>query len=166
MSELPIRPESTPPKAETGRKDVIVKHLSGNEDLTQAFDVRRTVFHDEQGISEEDDFDGLDIQADHFIAFDGDKPVGTARVRYIDGKAKVERVAVLKPSRGKGVGEEMMRDILDFIAKNGINEVYLDSQTSASRLYEKVGFVKEGEEFEEVGIPHVKMVAKLDEKSS
>src|SRR5436190_446019 len=122
MSELSPEPSQAPADPETDKSEVVVTHLSGDEDLTQAFSVRRAVFHEEQGISEDDDFDGQDTQADHFLAFDGEKPVGTARVRYVDGKAKVERVAVLGSYRGRGIGESIMHNILEFIKQKGIEE--------------------------------------------
>lgn len=144
-------------------EQIRVKTLEKDADLKDAFAVRRQVFHIEQGIDEAEDFDGRDKDADQFVAYLGDKPVGTARVRFLeDGVGKVERVAILKQYRGKDYGLDIMQHILGHLRIKGTSKVVLESQLYAAPFYEKLGFVKVGEEFEEVGIPHIKMEIDLD----
>jgi len=56
--------------------------VTQNSDLLATFGVRRTVFVEEQGISEELDFDGLDREALHFVVKDRDRVIGTASLVY------------------------------------------------------------------------------------
>jgi predicted GNAT family N-acyltransferase len=140
---------------------VIVSQIAGSSDLTDAFMVRKRVFQDEQGVETELDFDGRDDSADHFIAYDAGNAIGAARVIYLDGGAKIQRVAVLKDYRGKNIGNIIMRAILDFLKYKNINHIYLESQTHAVDFYKKLGFVVVGEEFVEADIPHVKMIKSL-----
>lgn len=147
--------ESTPEKVD-------VKTLEPGADLTDAFDIRRQVFHTEQGIDEAVDFDGRDKDSDQFVAYLGDMPVGTARARYLeDGIGKVERVAILEQYRGREYGLLIMQHILDHLKKKGTKKVVLESQVYAAPFYEKLGFIRIGNEFDEVGIPHIKMEKEL-----
>lgn len=62
---------------------------------------------------------------------------GARRVGYID------LMAVDLPARRRGVGESLLRNIIDRFRKNGIDIVNLDvpaGQEEAMRLYEKLGF--------------------------
>jgi predicted GNAT family N-acyltransferase len=136
------------------------------EELADAHAVRTQVFQQEQGIPAEDDFDGRDHTAINVVIYDAE-PIGTARVRFPDSQkiAKVERVAILKEYRGKNIGRKIMEFIDAHLSSLNIDSVYLDSQESAKGFYEKLGYLQEGEVFDEVGIPHVKMVKRLKEPS-
>jgi len=60
---------------------------------------------------------------------------------------------------GIGVGQELVKAVLNDLPK-GAEHVYLHAQTQAASLYEKFSFEKIGDEFEEAGIRHYKMVRK------
>ena len=134
--------------------------------IRNAHKIRTMVFQMEQNIPESLDFDELDDRPDtyHFVAYDRhdhhDYPIGTARVRFLDerAKAKIERVAVLATERGNHVGAHIMERIEAFLKEHKIPEVFLDAQESAWRFYEKLGYIADGEIFEEVGMPHKMMV--------
>ena len=69
----------------------------------------------------------------------------------------MERFAVLKAERGKGYGLKILQQmILDLSCFNG--KKYLHAQVQVVEFYEKVGFKKIGEIFDEVGIMHYKMI--------
>lgn len=142
--------------------DLIVKPVETSQELKDAQEVRRQVFIEEQGIKREEEFDGLDQNSGHVIAYDNNVPVGTARIRYKnDVSAKLERIAVLKSYRGQGIGKEIVKTSLKLAQTKGASEVTLDAQQSAVGFYEKLGFQQEGEPFEEAGIPHIAMSKKL-----
>jgi len=139
-----------------------IKKVSTPQELSDARKVRRQVFIEEQGIKREVEFDGLDQNSDHLIAYNNNIPVGTARIRYKnDVQAKLERMAVLKPYRGRGIGKEIAKASLKLAETKGTLEVVLNAQQSARGFYEKLGFQQEGEPFEEAGIPHIAMTKKL-----
>ena len=129
-----------------------------------AFSVRRTVFVDEQGVDEAieyDEYDDPGAEVTHFVAYDDGEPVGAARLReYEDGVGKVERVAVLESHRGEGWGAALM-DELEATASERYDELYLHAQLPAAGFYDDRGYVREGEQFEEAGIPHVAMRKRL-----
>ncbi|MEQ9483496.1 GNAT family N-acetyltransferase [Coleofasciculus sp. F4-SAH-05] len=125
--------------------------------------VRRSVFHIEQGVDPALDLDGKDETADHILAYVENQAVGTVRVRYLDHQtAKIERLAVLSDFRGRGIGNTLMEEALNMAANQQINTVVIHAQDYVKSLYLKLGFVPEGERFDEAGISHVKMIKSLN----
>jgi len=118
------------------------------------FALRRVVFMAEQGVSPADEWDGLEDDCHHFLARDGDLPVATARLRPMGACAKLQRVAVAKTHRRTGVGNRMMRHVLDFARAGGFETVRLEAQTTAIAFYARQGFAAHGPEFYDAGIPH------------
>lgn len=137
---------------------MLVQHRFPGCELDPARSVRAAVFQVEQGIPATDDFDDLDQIAHQFVAFDRGQPVGTARYRILDsGIAKVERVAVLSSHRGKKVGRMLMHTVEHTAWRQHITGLTLEAQLTAADFYARQGYEKEGDIFEEVGIPHIKM---------
>ena len=95
----------------------------------------------------------------HFLILDDKKAIATARHRKTTNGYKLERFAVLDTVRGKGYGHIILKAILDDL-KNFNGLIYMHAQSEVLPFYEKMGFIKEGDEFEEAGIMHFKMVYK------
>jgi predicted GNAT family N-acyltransferase len=122
-------------------------------------DVRRKVFIEEQGVPEDMEWDADDAASLHFLALDGaGQPVGCARLLR-DGH--IGRMAVLPQWRGRGVGRALLDAAVRAAQARGDTVVRLSAQTHAAGFYARAGFVAEGEEYEEAGIPHVAMHRKL-----
>lgn len=135
-----------------------VRRIPGDGDLSDAFDVRRSVFIEGQDVPESIEMDGKDDDAIHFVILDGDQPVGTARLRMPEPEmAKPERVAVLEAYRDQGVGRRLMDLIESEAREQGCSRAALHAQTHVIDFYEKLGYEVTSEEFEEAGIPHVEM---------
>lgn len=129
--------------------------ISLTDDFDACFAVRREVFIQEQSVPEEIELDEYDATALHFLARDGETPVGTARV-VIDGQtAKIGRVCIRKSARGTGLGADLMRAVMTHIQDMGtMKEAVLGAQIHALAFYEKLGFIAYGPEFDDAGIPH------------
>ena len=122
-------------------------------------DVRERVFLQEQSVPPEDEWDGLDPDCVQAVAESEECDViGTGRLHP---GGKIGRMAVLREWRGAGVGAGLLRVLMDEARSRGLEEVYLHAQTRVLGFYERFGFVAEGEQFEEAGIPHRKMRARL-----
>ena len=121
--------------------------------------IRRRVFVDEQKIPEKDEFDGEDASCLHVLARLNRDPVGTGR---LNPAGKIGRIAVVAGRRGQGIGSQILRELLDAARQVGIREPFLHAQLQAVPFYEKFGFSREGEEFDEAGIPHVRMSLVLE----
>ncbi|WP_461452997.1 GNAT family N-acetyltransferase [Mucilaginibacter sp.] len=96
-------------------------------------------------------------ESTHFLAQVNGVPAGACRWRKTGNGYKLERFAVLNDFRGMGVGQQMVKTVLDDLPEDA-EYIYLNSQLDAVGLYEKFGFVKDGLEFTEAGIRHYKMV--------
>src|SRR5258708_5781745 len=109
--------------------------------------IRRTVFILEQGVPEDLEWDGVDIQCRHVLARDSSgRPIGVGRL-LPDGH--VGRMAVLKPWRGKGVGSTLLESLIAMAQADGHRSVVLNAQTQVTAFYAHFGFEAEGEEFED-----------------
>ena len=85
------------------------KLVTSNYELKEAFEVRRQVFVGEQSIPENLELDGHDREALHMVVKNGVRIIGTARVLLLaNGQAKIERMAILKPFRGRGMGKKII----------------------------------------------------------
>ena len=121
--------------------------------------VRRRVFVEEQNVPEALEWDDEDASSRHVMAVAPDgAAVGTGRLLR-DGH--IGRMAVLKEWRGRGVGSALLDHLLRLARVTGHEAVRLHAQTHAVGFYERHGFVPEGGEFMEAGIPHVVMVRYL-----
>ena len=116
--------------------------------------VRQEVFVLELGVPKELDFDGSDSDCRHALAYCGGDVVGTGRM-MADGH--IGRIAVLKNWRNRCVGSAILQFLLDMAKRDGLAQVYLNSQKSAIGFYEKFGFHQIGAFFVEAGIEHVRM---------
>jgi predicted GNAT family N-acyltransferase len=139
--------------------DQLMLQIVRFEDAQSAIEaIRYRVFHLEQGVALEVDFDGLDETSVHLLAIQEEQPIGTARIRMLsDRLAKIERVAVLASHRGMGLGKALVLAALSYLEAQGVPEAKLNAQAHAKSFYEKLGFIAQGKEFDEAGILHIEM---------
>ena len=139
---------------------IFVNNIKDQFDKKKAFEIRNLVFCVEQKVSKKIEFDGLDKFCNHYLAKINELPIGTARVReQKKGIFKIERMAVLKQHRKKGVGKAIIKKILKhYLNLNNINKLILNSQIEAKDFYKKFGFAEVGKEFVEANIKHQKMI--------
>lgn len=121
--------------------------------------VREAVFMREQGVPEELEWDGLDEGCRHALALSsqGDA-IGCGRL-LPDGH--IGRIAVLPQWRKQKVGTAIVQALLGEARARGMREAVMDAQTRAVAFYRNFGFVEEGKEFMDAGIPHIRMRLKL-----
>ncbi|MEL7274643.1 MAG: GNAT family N-acetyltransferase [Pseudomonadota bacterium] len=121
-----------------------------------AYALRHAVFVEEQNVPVELEIDEHDeTDALHFIALEQGQVVGTARILRKGSIAKIQRVAIAKENRGIGLGHQLMGHLMDYAkTMDRITSIVLDAQTDALPFYEKLGFVSEGDVFDDAGIPH------------
>ena len=138
------------------------KLVASDSELKEAFEVRKKVFIEEQGIAEYLEFDGNDGQALHMVVMDGERVIGTARVLFLaTNQAKLERMAILKPFRRKGIGRKLIYHLHEDLIKRQVEQVVLHAQCSVAAFYKLCGFEESGSPFWEAGIKHIKMQKKL-----
>jgi predicted GNAT family N-acyltransferase len=136
--------------------EIVVKKVHSAKELDAIFDIRHEVFVEEQKVSPELEYDKFEDTSEHFIAYADGVACGTARWRKTPNGYKLERFAVLKTYRGRKIGSALVQAVLEDLPSQ--DDVYLHAQVAASSLYDRFGFKREGETFEEAGILHYKMV--------
>jgi predicted GNAT family N-acyltransferase len=151
------------------RLTVTVRQARDAAEVDAALDLRVRVFCGEQGVTREEELDGLDDEATQVVALDDRGVVATCRLRFIEelGPAgesycKLERMAVDKRARGLGVGGRLL-DASERIAdERGAGRMLLHAQTKAQSFYAAHGYVPEGELFLDARIEHVRMTKTLE----
>ena len=137
----------------------LIRRLAANDpDFALCFSIRLEVFVREQRVPAQEERDEHDPAALHFLALGADgAAAGTARVLFTPaGIAKIGRVAVLRPARGRGLGAALLAAAE---AELPLARSYaLDAQVQALPFYERLGYAATGPAFMEAGIPHRHMV--------
>ncbi len=137
---------------------ISIKKITSSKELKDAFKIRHKVFVIEQKVDPALEIDGLDEECDQFLVYYESRPIGTARVRYLDSnEAKIERMAILKEFRGKNIGSELLKFIMGYLKNKRIKTAVLNAQIHAKKFYGKFGFKGEDAVFKEAGIDHVEM---------
>lgn len=136
--------------------------LGGLHDISACLAIRSEVFGGEQqffsaGIEDLDDKDAIFV-----LAYEKDEqgeeiPVATGRLIFLEDRFKIGRIAVRKEFRGKHYGDFVVRMLIDKAFSMGAKEVFVGAQSHAIPFYEKIGFVKQEEEYWEDGIYHLMM---------
>ena len=136
--------------------EIIQFNVNNDARYRQALEIRKTVFIDEQRVPVELEVENEEQATYYLMLLDG-KAIGTARWRDTAKGLKLERFAVLPDYRDKNYGTGMLQKVLEDLLPLQ-KPVYLHSQIKAVKYYERQGFVKQGDMFEEAGIMHYTMV--------
>jgi YbgC/YbaW family acyl-CoA thioester hydrolase len=125
--------------------------------------LRKSVFVDERGIREEDEWDADDETAVHAIAYG---PLGhtlaTGRLTtHAPGIARIGRMAVTPRMRGSGLGRRVLDALIDVARARGDGAVVLHAVLDVAPFYAMAGFTSVGEPFEEAGLSHITMTRAL-----
>jgi predicted GNAT family N-acyltransferase len=136
---------------------VEVREAITDDELAASLELRARVFIEEQGVSVEADRDGRDPEATHIVAIDDGRVIGTCRLLFRAGVARLGRLAVEPDRRGDGVAGAILREA-DRVARSaGAEAISLHAQTYAKQLYLGEGYRERGPTFVEEGIEHVSM---------
>jgi YbgC/YbaW family acyl-CoA thioester hydrolase len=129
----------------------------------EASAIRTEVFIQEQRIPKDLEWDAADTCCVHAVAYNRfGMALGTGRLlEHAPGVSKIGRMAVRQSLRGADIGRELLKSLVDCARGRGDREVLLHAQTSAAGFYDRAGFARRGDPFDEAGIPHVEMALAL-----
>ena len=127
------------------------------DDVVKCIAVRCIVFCGEQNISYLLERDEHDAGALHILGTVDGEPVAVGRLRYLNGYAKLERIAIRAPWRHKGYGLGITQFMIDTAKQQGFNTFKLNAQAHLESFYGKLGFRAAGDHFMEAGIDHCPM---------
>ena len=138
--------------------DLRIELLPWERARAHAAPIRFAVFVEEQGVPLAMELDEMDDKSVHAVAYYREDPIGTGRL-LPDGH--IGRMAVLQPWRGRGIGGRILAKLMEAARARGDKEVVLSAQVHAMAFYRTHGFVEEGAEYMDAGIPHVDMRRRL-----
>lgn len=136
---------------------IYVTYVENEVMLEKMYEIRRKVFIEEQGVEPGHEIDCKDEKARHLLGFCDGEVAGCARLRTVDGMLKIERLAVIKEYRRRGVASAILKFISEIPLEDDEKRVFMNAQYHLKDYYAKFGFVAEGEPFLEAGIKHIAM---------
>ncbi|MDO8142921.1 MAG: GNAT family N-acetyltransferase [Candidatus Brocadiales bacterium] len=134
------------------------KVVTNLEDLIKAFIVRGIVFIEEQGVPYTIERDEHDFSATHILGEINGEPFAAGRIRTVGEYAKLERVAIRKSYRGKGLGHKLTEFMIAVAQEQGFKRFKVHAQSYLKNFYQKHGFEVVGNMFKEAGIDHYLMI--------
>ena len=129
----------------------IVKWIDG---LSQLKNIREKVFIQEQKVTPELEWDGMDENAMHFLVFKDEEAIGCARAVVIKNYMQLGRMAVLKEYRGQGIGSALLEKAMTIAKLNQLSAIYISAQCHAIDFYKKFGFEVKSDIYLDAEIPH------------
>ena len=94
----------------------VVRDLS---DFQKIVAIRAAIFMNEQDCPYEEEFDGNDIAGTHLLLFEGDRPIGTLRLRWFSDFGKLERICILPAWRNSGAVKLLVAHAFELASQKG-----------------------------------------------
>ena len=119
------------------------KDVKTGDEMRQAQRIRELVLEFEQGFPHDVNIDGYDDAAYHVLMLDGERPVGTARVRETNpGEGMIARIAVLRSHRGNGLGERLIRELERAAVRQGLRTIHVEPHAHLDAFFERQGYLR------------------------
>lgn len=108
----------------------------------------------------------LENHSYHIACYDeSHKIIGTAMfVPLSETKLKMRQVVVSEDWQGRGIGKELIEFAENFAQSKGYTLIEANVRQTAMGFYESMDYIKQGKEFSEVGIPHMKVEKRLNKE--
>jgi predicted GNAT family N-acyltransferase len=110
------------------------------EDIMKCFSVRAATYMAEQECPFDEEFDGNDFCATHFVGEVDGEPAGCIRVRYFSEFVKLERLAVRHEYRSSRLSFVLVREALAYCQRKGYRRAYGHSRSDLTRFWGMFGF--------------------------
>jgi len=143
---------------ENNLKVEVVKWIDEYDSLTM---IREKVFIEEQKVTSQLEWDGMDENAMHFLVFKDEEAIGCARAVVIKNYMQLGRMAVLKEYRGQGIGSALLEKAIVTAKLNQISSIHISAQCYAIDFYLKFGFKVMSDIYLDAEILHRDMKLKL-----
>jgi predicted GNAT family N-acyltransferase len=149
-------PSTTPPA-------IAVRVARTMEDLLKVFSVRAATYMAEQHCPFEEEFDGNDFCATHFLGEIDGEPAGCIRVRYFADFVKIERLAVRQEFRQSRLSFRLVREAIEHCRRKGYSRAYGHSRFDLTRFWGLFGFrpLMDRPAFHFSDVEYVELEAKL-----
>ncbi len=128
-------------RADDGKdqRRITIRIARNLNDLMIVASIRSAVYLAEQDCPYEEEFDGNDLVAAHFIGFIDDEPVACLRARFFADFAKVERLAVRRQYRRSTIAFRLVRACVAFLKRKGYRRIYGQAQDRLVDFWARFG---------------------------
>lgn len=138
----------------------IIDH--GTEEYQKVLDLRDAVLRRPLGLSFSPDEIEKEKNNLHIAAYEDDQMLGCCMlVEENPQSVRLRQMAVLNDLQGKGIGKALMQFAENLARDRGYKQITMHARKNALGFYEKMGYKKLGDEFNEITIPHYVMEKKL-----
>lgn len=110
------------------------------EDMLKCFTVRSATYMAEQDCPFDEEFDGNDFCATHFLGEIDGEPAGCIRVRYFADFVKLERLAVRHEFRNSRLSFRLVREAINYCRRKGYRRAYGHSRSDLVGFWGIFGF--------------------------
>lgn len=138
----------------------IIDH--GSKEYQQMIKLRDDILRKPLGLTFTDE--ELELEKENLLigAFEDGNILGCCMlVEENPGIVKLRQMAVLNAVQGKGVGRALMQFAENLARDHGYKLLTMHARKNAIGFYEKMGYRVNGDEFQEVSIPHFEMHKEL-----
>lgn len=138
----------------------IVDH--GTDEYQEVLSLRQAILRKPLGL----DFSPDEIDKEknnlHIAAFEDEQLLGCCMlVEENPTTVRLRQMAVLNDLQGKGIGRALMQFAENLARDRGYKKISMHARKNAAGFYEKMGYKKVSDEFEEITIPHFVMEKEL-----
>lgn len=134
----------------------------GTKEYKQMVDLRYQMLRKPLGLSFSDDELAIEKNYVHIGCFDDDKLEGCCMLVPKDKNiVQLRQMAVISGLQGKGIGRVLMQFAENISRDLGYKIIMMHARKTATGFYEKLGYIRSGNEFLEVSIPHYVMEKQL-----
>ncbi len=138
----------------------IIDH--GSPEYHQMVKLREELLRKPLGLTLSDD--ELENEKDNLLigAFEDEDMLGCCMlVEETPDTVRLRQMAVTNDLQGKGIGKALMQFAENLARDRGYKKLTMHAREIAIGFYEKMGYEKKGQRFEEVTIPHFVMEKEL-----
>jgi hypothetical protein len=151
----------------SGHNAIRYEIVQNQEQMLDALSIRAICFMEEQGVTARQSFDGNDFQATHVVGYDGEEPFAAIRIRWFNGFAKMERMALRKSHRNPRIVKSFAEFALAHVARKGYPIAITHAQPIYARLWRQLMKFEEVTSKERLTFnghpePYVELVKQLD----
>ncbi|MFM6984996.1 MAG: GNAT family N-acetyltransferase [Chitinophagaceae bacterium] len=136
-----------------------------SDEHLQSIEIRRQILRLPIGLNFTKEELENEVDQFHFAVFDGKDMLGVLLLKQaVNGSfeiLKMRQVAVLESYQGKGAGQYMVQFAEQWASSVNCRLIELHARNTAVNFYLKMAYELIGDEFQEVGIPHFKMLKYL-----
>ncbi len=142
----------------------IGKIQKGDALYEKALELRYLLFFKEHGLPKEIINDDKENKSIHVAISQKNELIAYGRLSELNGKEfQISQIVVSPRHQSQGHGEKLLLEIMQLAKNEGAKSTWLSARTTATNLYEKLGFQKVGNVYNSLntGIPHIKMVYRV-----